>query len=46
MSNTKVTFTRRLNILVAVRCRFMAELRLESAMRDLVDVLVEIGCPH
>jgi hypothetical protein len=29
-----------------VRCRFVAGLRLEGATRDLVDVLVELGCPH
>jgi hypothetical protein len=46
MSNTKVTFTRRPNNLVAVRCRFVAELRLAGATRDLVDVVVVLGCAH
>jgi hypothetical protein len=29
-----------------VRCRFMAELRLEGAMRDLADVVVDLAGPH
>ena len=39
-----VTLTRRADNLVAVRGRFVADLRLEGATPDPVDVAIELGC--
>lgn len=39
-----VTFSRRIDNLVAVRGRFVSELRLEGATQEPVDVVLELGC--